>query len=42
MKKNENDDYQALYTYCNDRKVYDCQVDTDVFNSKFLKQVKIS
>ena len=37
-----SDDYQALYTYCNGRKVYDYQVDTDVFNPKFLKQVKIS
>ena len=36
------DDYEALYTYCNGRKVYDYQVDTDVFNPEFLKEVQAS
>ena len=37
-----SDDYKALYTYCNGRKVYDYQVDTDVFNPKYLEEVKVS
>ena len=35
------DDYKALYTYCNGRKVYDYEVDTDVFNPEFIKQAKL-
>jgi len=36
-----SDDYKALYTYCNGRKVYDYQIDTDVFNPNFIKQAKL-
>ena len=36
-----SDDYFALYTYCNGRKVYDYQVDIDVFNPDFIAQAKI-
>lgn len=36
-----SDDYQAIATYANGRKVYDCEVDKDLFNPKFLEETKI-
>jgi len=35
------DDYQALYTYSEGRKVYDYQIDTDVFNPHFIEQARV-
>jgi len=37
-----SDDYKALYTYCNGRKVYDYQVDTDTFNPDFFNEAKLN
>lgn len=35
------DDYQAIHTYSEGRKVYDCEVDKNLFNPEFLKEYKI-
>ncbi len=36
-----SDDYQALYTYSEGRKVYDHNLDVDLFNPEFLKTYKV-
>ncbi len=35
-----DDDYQALATYSEGRKVYDCQLDKDLFNPQFMELYK--
>jgi len=35
------DDYQAIQTYVEGRKVYDCEVDKDLFNPEFIKMFKV-
>ncbi|MBR0229794.1 MAG: amidohydrolase family protein [Erysipelotrichaceae bacterium] len=35
------DDYKAIATYAEGRKVYDCKIDGDVFNNEFVKTFKI-
>jgi len=37
-----SDEYKALYTYSEGRKVYDSEVDGDVFNPAFLDACKVS
>ena len=36
-----DDDYNCIATYANGRKVYDCKVDTDLFNEEFLKEYRM-
>ena len=36
-----DDDYNALYTYSEGRKVYDRNVDTDLFNKEFYNSIKL-
>ncbi|MBR3351810.1 MAG: N-acetylglucosamine-6-phosphate deacetylase [Erysipelotrichaceae bacterium] len=36
-----DDDYNALYTYCEGRKVYDRSVDTDLFNKEFYDSIRL-
>ena len=36
-----DDDYNALYTYCEGRKVYDRSVDTDLFNKEFYNSIRL-
>ena len=36
------DDYDAHYTYCNGKKVYDYQIDTDIFSKDFIEETRIS
>ncbi len=36
-----SDDYQALYTYSEGRKVYDYKQDTDIFNPQFIEAVGV-
>ena len=35
------DDYQAIQTYVEGRKVYDCEVDKDLFNPEFIRMFKV-
>ena len=35
------DDYTCVATYANGRKVYDCKVDTDLFNPEFIDKYQV-
>ena len=35
------DDYKAIHTYSEGRKVYDWEVDTDLFNHSFVDEYKV-